>query len=139
MRYKMSVSLFLFPVVAVRLPPTPIRLIEKYSEHEGHELEHWIDTPSPPPPPQLHHATTLRASEQEQQRVEELQRRKQERNNRQGLQKRSVAAERPVPTISSPHCEPFENVDTERKTLSSPGSPNNYPNNTDCYVVLEGN
>lgn len=128
----MFFSVFHFAVFAEQgshhPPPTPIRLIEKYSKHEGREP--WIGTPAA-------HETVLGSVQEQQRRVEELQRRKQQRISR-GLQKRSVAPERPVPT-SSPFCEPFENVDTERKTLSSPGSPNNYPNNTDCYVVLEGN
>ena len=53
------------------------------------------------------------------------------------LLKRAVPGDQPTPT-SSPQCESFELVDAEQKMLYSPGYPGNYPNNTDCHVVLEG-
>ncbi|XP_058829976.1 uncharacterized protein LOC131689131 [Topomyia yanbarensis] len=36
-----------------------------------------------------------------------------------------------------PHCEPFIMGNPDLKLLYSPGHPGNYPNNSDCVVVLE--
>ncbi|XP_053683658.1 uncharacterized protein LOC128733851 [Sabethes cyaneus] len=36
-----------------------------------------------------------------------------------------------------PHCEPFTMGNPDLKLLYSPGHPGNYPNNSDCVVVLE--
>lgn len=110
--------------------PTPIRLIEKYSKHDGRE--HWIA-----PQYEATQATPWGAS------IQELQQRKLQRiaaglgGGGGSFQKRAVPPEQPTPT-SSPQCEPFEHVDTEQKILYSPGYPGNYPNNTNCHVVLEG-
>lgn len=36
-----------------------------------------------------------------------------------------------------PHCETFTMGNPDQKMLYSPGAPGNYPNNSDCVVVLE--
>lgn len=99
-------------IVPATTTPTPLWLIEKYSKHDGRERQHAVEM------------WGGGAGRQQQKYA-------------RGFQKRSVPGETPIPT-SSPQCEPFENVDTEQKTLYSPGYPGNYPNHTDCHVVLEG-
>lgn len=95
-------------------------LIDTYSKH-GHDLA--ANTP-------LLNSVT---KEQIQIQEEKLQQKKYSSE----LRKRAVLTSDPA-LLSSPHCEPFESVDVDAKTLYSPGYPGNYPNNTDCHVVLEG-
>lgn len=145
MRYKIfhppPSSLFLLSVFAQQssnpvTAPTPIRLIEKYPKYEEGREQHWVL----PQHEASTEATVWKAGESiGNLDLNELQRRKKQRLARGGgFQKRAVPPEHPVPT-SSPQCEPFEHVDTDLKILYSPGYPGNYPNNTNCHVVLEGN
>ena len=142
------------PVVAI---PTSTRLIEKYSSPEGRAR--WLsprnvsrdlepdglvvapitDVPSSTSSLFVGGVRSVAQNQDEQPRMErELQQWKLRRIHGGGLQKRSpdLPPTAPIP----PQCESFVNVDLERRTLSSPRLPNseNYPNNTDCQVVLEG-
>lgn len=115
-------------------PPTLITadLIEKYSKHRAGGSEPWISLENESQPMNREGGND---EEGEQEQQQQLLRKQQ----RVGLQKRAIAAPEQPGATSSPLCVTFENVDKERKTLYSPGHPNNYPNNTNCLVVLEGN
>nr|XP_029732898.1 uncharacterized protein LOC109416133 [Aedes albopictus] len=52
------------------------------------------------------------------------------------LQQRAVPAEY-AGASAMPHCESFTMGNPDQKMLYSPGAPGNYPNNSDCVVVLE--
>lgn len=58
------------------------------------------------------------------------------------IPRRDVRYQRAVPpeyagASALPHCETFTMGDPDTKTLYNPGWPGNYPNNSDCVVVLE--
>ncbi|XP_053677403.1 uncharacterized protein LOC128727509 [Anopheles nili] len=58
------------------------------------------------------------------------------------IPRRDVRYQRAVPpeyagASALPHCETFTMGDPDSKTLYNPGWPGNYPNNSDCVVVLE--
>lgn len=116
-------------IVPATTTPTPLWLIEKYSKHDGSEHQHAVEL--------WDGGGAGYEPWQDEQLQQERQQQQQQQKYVRGFQKRSVPGETPIPT-SSPQCEPFENVDTEQKTLYSPGYPGNYPNHTDCHVVLEG-
>ncbi|XP_050077065.1 uncharacterized protein LOC126564155 [Anopheles maculipalpis] len=58
------------------------------------------------------------------------------------IPRRDLRYQRAVPpeyagASALPHCETFTMGDPDSKTLYNPGWPGNYPNNSDCVVVLE--
>ncbi|XP_058060245.1 uncharacterized protein LOC131210937 [Anopheles bellator] len=58
------------------------------------------------------------------------------------IPRRDIRYQRAVPpeyagASALPHCETFTMGDPDSKTLYNPGWPGNYPNNSDCVVVLE--
>ncbi|XP_058119715.1 uncharacterized protein LOC131293522 [Anopheles ziemanni] len=58
------------------------------------------------------------------------------------IPRRDIRYQRAVPpeyagASALPHCESFTMGDPDLKTLYNPGWPGNYPNNSDCVVVLE--
>ncbi|XP_058445270.1 uncharacterized protein LOC131426503 [Malaya genurostris] len=58
------------------------------------------------------------------------------------IPRKDIRLQRAVPPeyagpSAMPHCEPFTMGNPDLKLLYSPGHPGNYPNNSDCVVVLE--
>lgn len=132
-------------ITPVTTSPTPPWLIEKYSKHDGRER--WI-SPDRNVPPALWQTGAEDGDGEEklelelEQEWEEWQQKRMQNQKyaeigRRRRGKRAVPGEQPTPT-SSPQCQPFEQYDAEQKALYSPGYPGNYPNNTDCHVVLTG-
>lgn len=58
------------------------------------------------------------------------------------IARKDIRPQRAVPpeyagASALPHCESFTMGNPDQKMLYSPGAPGNYPNNSDCVVVLE--